>query len=187
MKLNYNVWHAKLYRYYYPYKFRENQVNNLCPYFWSLLLIVIPLTVLCYIITLPYFFVYNIISFIYKAFTNERFKIYYGESLQDYFVNAIGSYAVILFSILGLFLTSVIYAYLYGYFPKATTEILVISTFINGLWAFLILSQIFKFLKKRFGKKSTEPDTSSFKYITKEFFKAKYYKYCPKIEWVKKD
>lgn len=93
----------------------------------------------------------------------------------------------------GVYLLSLIFAvsikpflYLYFYLLNLTAynEKLMYSSILLNSFALAMLFLYFykKFKEKRSNKK---PDTSSFLYISKEFIKAKYHKYCPKIEWYK--
>jgi len=161
MKLNQNSLSAKLYRWFYK---TDTMPTNLCLYFWKLVTAVI-LSPLFAIYTLPY----EIIN--YKRSRRDT----YGDMLEI----LLGSWCLIaviicMISSLGLFF----------YTPDKNALLLTIMVIGSCFWGCLILvgigwgiNETVKYLKS---KKSNTEKTDN---IIVEMVKAKYHKYCPKIDW----
>jgi hypothetical protein len=161
MKLNQNSLSAKLYRWFYK---TDTMPTNLCPYFWKLVTAVI-LSPLLAIHTLPY----EIIN--YKRRRRYTYSDMLGTSLAYWcFIAAI----ICMISPLGLFF----------YIPDEDSLLMGMMFFGFCVWASLIvvgigwgIYEIVKYLKS---KKSDDEKTDN---IIVEMVKAKYHKYCPKIDW----
>ena len=161
MKLNQNSLSAKLYRWFYK---TDTMPSNLCPYFWKLVTAVI-LSPLLSIYTLPY----KIIN--YKRQRWDTYGDMLGMSFAYWCLIAV---VICMISPLGLFF----------YIPNKSSSLWLIIAIGCIIWASLILVgigggiyAIVKFLKS---KKSNTEKTDN---IIVEMVKAKYHKYCPKIDW----
>ena len=161
MKLNQNSLSAKLYRWFYK---TNTMPTNLCPYFWKLVAAVI-LSPLFAIYTLPY----EIIN--YKRRRWDAYGDMLGISLACWCIIAV---VICMISSLGLFF----------YIPDKGSSLWVIVTIGCILWGSLIvvgigwaLAETAKYLES---KKSNTEKTDN---IIVEMVKAKYHKYCPKIDW----
>jgi len=161
MKLNQNSLSAKLYRWFYK---TDTMPTNLCPYFWKLVTAVI-LSPLLAIYTLPY----EIIN--YKRRRRDTYSNMLGESLSCWILIA----AIIsMISPLGFFF----------YMPDTDSLLWVIMGVGCILWGSLILGGIgwgiYETVKYLKSKNSNTEKTDN---IIVEMVKAKYHKYCPKIDW----
>jgi hypothetical protein len=167
MKLNQNSISAKLYRWFYK---TDTMPTNLCPYFWKLVTAVI-LSPLFAIYTLPY----EIIN--YKR--SRRWDTYgdmLGISLSCWCLIAA---VICMISSLRLFF----------YIPNKSSSLWVIMEEIGCiLWGCLILVGItwaiiktVKYLHN--DNHSKNSNTEKTDNIIVEMMKAKYHKYCPKIDW----
>ncbi len=161
MKLNQNSISAKLYRWFYK---TDTMPPNLCPYFWKLVTAVI-LSPLLAIYTLPY----EIIN--YKRRRLETYGDMLGTSAAYWcFIAAI----ICMISPLGLFFC----------IPDKGSLLSVIMTIGCILWGSLIIVGITWAIVKTVvyleSKKSDDEKTDN---IIVEMVKAKYHKYCPKIDW----
>ena len=161
MKLNQKSLSAKLYRWFYK---TDTMPTNLCPYFWKLVAAVI-LSPLFAIYTLPY----EIIN--YKRWHRDTYGDILGISLACWCIIAV---VICMISSLGLFF----------YIPDKGSSLWVIVTIGCILWGSLIvvgigwaLAETAKYLES---KKSNTEKTDN---IIVEMVKAKYHKYCPKIDW----
>jgi hypothetical protein len=174
MQLNHNSFSAKLYRWFYGV---DSMPGNLCPYFWKLVIaymMALPL----FVSTLPYEIIY------FKSRENDE-KI-----SNRIFV----SFIICLFFWAAFCLLSV-FSLIFGYRPVHESGMYYsIGTGILG-WLIIIpivsyhgikyLIQKAKEPKRIYDEegrlviqgKRTKPN------IVVEFVKAKYNKYCPKIEW----
>ncbi len=161
MKLNQNSLSAKLYRWFYK---TDTMPSNLCPYFWKLVTAVI-LSPLLAIYTLPY----EIIN--YKRRRWNTYGDMLGESLSCWLLIAA---IICMISPLGFFF----------YIPDKGSLLSVIMTIGCILWGSLILVGITWAIVKTVvyleSKKSDDEKTDN---IIVEMVKAKYHKYCPKIDW----
>jgi len=138
--------------------------TNLCPYFWKLVTAVI-LSPLLAIYTLPY----EIIN--YKRRRWDTYSDMLGISLVYW---AIITAVICMISTLGFFF----------YMPDTDSLLWVMMSLGLCVWASLIvigigwgINEIVKYLKP---KKSDNEKTDN---IIVEMVKAKYHKYCPKIDW----
>ena len=165
MKLNQNSISAKLYRWFYK---TDTMPTNLCPYFWKLVTAVIlsPLLAIC---TLPY----EIIN--YKRQRWGTYSDMLGTSAAYWsLITAI----ICMISPLGLFF----------YIPDKDSLLMGMMVFGFCVWASLIIVGIgwvihktVKYLRNdNHSKKSNAEKTDN---IIVEMMKAKYHKYCPKIDW----
>jgi hypothetical protein len=161
MKLNQKSLSAKLYRWFYK---TDTMPTNLCPYFWRLVTAVIlsPLLAIC---TLPY----EIIN--YKHSRRDTYADILGTSLAYWFFIAA---VICTISTLSLFF----------YIPDEDSLLMVMIVFGFCVWTYLIIVGIIwsifnteEYLKS---KKSDDEKTDN---IIVEMVKAKYHKYCPKIDW----
>ena len=181
MKLNHNSISAKLYRWFYN---EAAMPNNLCPYFWKL--------VLMYVTILPYV----LISLPAQLIT--KFK---AKDIGETFAYTFAFY----FVLFCLFTLSLLPINLFIDFSSHFLE-----SFLSGsiiLWAFILLFLIGYGIKllirmvKNWRRPKKMYDEYGYVYygldenghkiyhpkpkpnILVEFIKAKYNKYCPKIDW----
>jgi|APGre2960657373_1045057.scaffolds.fasta_scaffold04756_7 hypothetical protein len=165
MKLNQNSLSAKLYRWFYK---TDTMPTNLCPYFWRLVTAVI-LSPLLAIYTLPY-----------EIINDKRSRWdTYGDILGTSFTYWFFIAAIIcMISTLSLFF----------YIPDEDSLFMVMIVFGFCVWTSLIIVGIIwsihktekYLLNENHSKKS---DTEKTDNIIVEMVKAKYHKYCPKIDW----
>jgi hypothetical protein len=182
MRLNKNSVTSRLYKWFYGVREWEGLPNNLCPYFWKV--------VLMYITIIPYV-LFSIPVVVYDLFdkhysngdrkTGERLGVSFGVYIGIVIVSAL------IMAIVGLFVT---------FEPKSFLEQLMVGGTI--FWVFLIVIGIIEGIK--YLREYTTSDKSYYdnelndwvvkktKFnMTTEFIKAKYHKYCPKIDWVGND
>jgi len=161
MNLNQNSLSAKLYRWFYK---TDIMPTNLCPYFWKLVTAVI-LSPLLAIYTLPY----EIIN--YKRQRWDTYGDMLGTSLGYWCLIAT---IICMISPLGFFF----------YIPDKSSLLWVIMGVGCILWGGFILVGIgwiiYKIVEYLQSKKSDDEKTDN---IIVEMVKAKYHKYCPKIDW----
>jgi hypothetical protein len=161
MKLNQNSLSAKLYRWFYK---TDTMPTNLCPYFWRLVTAVI-LSPLLAIYTLPY----EIIN--YKRQRWDTYGDMLGISLSCWLLIAA---IICMISPLGLFF----------YIPDESSLLFMIMATGCILWGSLILGGITWAITKTVEYlKSKKSDNEKTDNIIVEMVKAKYHKYCPKIDW----
>lgn len=174
MQLNHNSFSAKLYRWFYGV---DSMPGNLCPYFWKLVIsYVMALPIL--VLTLPYEIIY------FKSREND-------ETISN---RIFISFVISLFLCAAFALLSAV-SLLFGYRP--THGHFMYSFILGGTLGWIILTIVgiyhgikYLILKAKEPKriydeegnyviqgKRTKPN------IVVEFVKAKYNKYCPKIEW----
>jgi hypothetical protein len=161
MKLNQNSLSAKLYRWFYG---TSVMPNNLCPYFWRLVTAVIfglPVAIL----TVPYMVIYH----------KDDSRNSFGERIGISFVPWLLIAAIIcMISSLGFFF----------YMPDTDSLLCVIMGVGCILWGSLILGGITWAITKTVEYlKSKKSDNEKTDNIIVEMVKAKYHKYCPKIDW----
>lgn len=167
MKLNLNSNSAKLYRWFYG---KEYMPSNLCPYFWKLVVVYIfalPLLVL----TLPYIILNLIIGDDDPDTINSRILASVFMYMAAYLVIAMLSPIMLLFM----------------KFPKHGTSYLH-DLIVQGLsaWLVAIVAGIIYLIKVMYDKhNSNKFEEKPYKKpnIVIEMVKAKYNKYCPKIDW----
>jgi hypothetical protein len=162
MKLNQKSLSAKLYRWFYK---TNTMPTNLCPYFWKLVTAVI-LSPLFAIYTLPY----EIIN--YKHSRRDT----YGDMLETSaaywcFIAAV----ICMISSLGLFFYTPDKSSLLGVIMGVGCIFWGCLIVVGVTWAIIILTQ-----EHLQSKKSDDEKTDN---IIVEMVKAKYHKYCPKIDW----
>ena len=175
MNLNLNSTPAKLYRWFYATK---EMPQSLCPYFWKLAimwLVIIPYTILA----LPHIIMNRKDDY---AKTGERIAV----GLIIWFM--IGM-LICMLSLIGLFFA------FFGIPEKDSLYMHMIGIGIIGWMLSIVFGAIalFKFLKQKWddrgikydedGRRIWNPVKEKESSVIKEFIKAKYNKYCPKINW----
>lgn len=181
MEINTNSVWTKLWQWFYGVR-TEDLPNNLCPYFWKMLLMI--LTILPYTLFCLPLIVYDLFDKSYETGdrkTGERLGISFG------FYVGIVIVAALIMAIVGLFVT---------FEPKSFLQHLMIGGSI--FWVFLIgigLIEGIKYLREYTTSNDSYYDNELNDWVVKktkfnmttEFIKAKYHKYCPKIDWVNND
>jgi hypothetical protein len=183
MELNKNSNSAKLYRWFYNLDSEFDEMpTNLCPYFWKLVLMwitIIPFTV----ITLP--------AQVITKFNTKTFGESFGYTFAFYFVSFI-------LMILAAFPISLFVKFeVGGFWDNFRNPSILFWFLITVVALYYGIKHLFIWLKE--GKKLYDEDGSRYYgydsegnkiyYKTKkpnivaEFIKAKYNKYCPKIDW----
>jgi hypothetical protein len=182
MKLNKNSFTSKLYKWFYAVSEYQGLPNNLCPFFWRVVLMY--LTIIPYTLISVPVVVYDLFDKRYEngdRGTGERLGI------------SVGVY------IGGLILTALITA-IVGFFTPIETKSFWEFCQILGcmVWAGLIVVGIIegiKYLREYSTTDKSYYSETENKWVyektkvnlTTEFIKAKYNKYCPKIDWVGND
>lgn len=182
MKLNQNSVSAKLYKWFYAVSEYQGLPNNLCPYFWCM--------VLMYLTFIPYV-LFSIPVVVYDLFdkqyrngdrkTGERLGISVGVYIALFAISALISAIVALFIKVD---------------KGSWFEFLVAGGVL--IWVGLIVIGIIegvKHLREYTTTNDSYYDEQQDKWVVKktkvnmtsEFIKAKYNKYCPKIDWVGND
>jgi cytochrome bd-type quinol oxidase subunit 2 len=161
MKLNQNSLSAKLYRWFYK---TDTMPTNLCSYFWKLVTAVIfglPVAIL----TVPHMVIYH----------KDDSRNSFGERIVISLVIWLLVAAVIcMISSLGLFL----------HIPNKSSLLWVMMAVGFCLWSCLILVGItWAIAKTKEHLQSKNSNTAQTDNIIVEMVKAKYHKYCPKIDW----
>jgi len=182
MKLNKNSVTSRLYKWFYGVSEYKGLPNNLCPYFWKV--------VLMYITIIPYT-LFSIPVVVYDLFNKqyENGDRKTGERLGVSFGVYFGLLVLvgIITSIVGFFVK---------FEPKSFWEFCQILGIM--VWFILIVVGVVeggKYLREYTTTDDSYYDETQDKWITKkakvnlttEFIKAKYNKYCPKIDWVGND
>jgi len=180
MKLNANSLNAKLYCWFYGER-RHRLPNNLCPYFWKL--------VLAWILVVPYalFTIPVVLSELFsKSYENGDMKT----------LSRVGISLVIYVGLFILLCMGTAVATLFTTFAK--------GTFFGEIWFGGVLFWVIgicvgvyhgiKALGEYIIESSIPRDEHGYRIYTEkkpnlvvEFVKAKYNKYCPKIDWTNKD
>jgi magnesium-transporting ATPase (P-type) len=182
MKLNKNSVSSRLYKWFYGVSEYQGLPNNLCPYFWKVVLMY--LTIIPYVLISIPVVVYDMFD---KQYENGERKT--GERLGI----SVGIY-------IGLFILTTLISAILAFFikiePKSLFEFLVIGgcIFWTGLLVLGIMKGIDYVREYSTTDKSYYSETEN-KWVykktkvnlTTEFIKAKYNKYCPKIDWVSDD
>ena len=162
MKLSTNSLSAKLYRWFYN---QNKMPNNLCPYFWKL--------VIMYILIIPYFIITLPSQILYK-FEKNDIQINLGYSLVLYFIIflivCIASVPILLLFDLN---PNEFWKNIFGYGVLSWVVLIVFGIY-HGF------KYLLRYLKQN--PNETQKENSN---ILVEFVKAKYNKYCPKINWDK--
>ena len=173
MTINYNSFSSKLYRWLYG---TNKMPNNLCPYFWKLIVAFV-LAIPIFVLTLPF----------------EIIRLFAKTTREDF--NDVPIWGRLFMSALTILFLICVAAVLvpislfFGYVPEQGTlieDLFILGTFI-WIVAFIFGSiRLFEYLKDRYDSNSGNRKRNKVKgdNIVVEFAKAKYNKYCPKIEWV---
>lgn len=181
MKLNANSLNAKLYCWFYGVGSYELP-NNLCPYFWKL--------VLAWILVLPYGLLCT--PFI---LTHELFSESYRNGDSE-FGERIGISVIMYIMLYGLFALGVAVGALFTTYAKGGFFYMVLP---GGIILWIALTGIgiyqgVKALVQKLRKPKKVYDENGYRIypekkpnLVVEFVKAKYNKYCPKITWTNKD
>ena len=182
MRLNKNSITPRFYKWFYGVSENQGLPNNLCPYFWKV--------VLMYLTFIPYV-LFSIPVVVYDLFdkqyengdrkTGERLGVSFGVYIAILIVLAL------ITAIVGLFVK---------FESKSFFEHLMVGGII--FWVFLIVIGVIEGLK--YLRDYSIRDESYYDYdqdkwvvkkakinLTAEFIKAKYYKFCPKLEWFGND
>lgn len=180
MKLNSNSISSKLYRWFYG---TNDLPNNLCPYFWKL--------VLAWLVLIPYSLVCAPVIILeltdknYKYTTNSTGKRI-GFGILIYFILfCISS----MLSVIGCFFITpekyTFYAFMVtlGFMVWAVA---IVVGVIEGYKAFKEWNYRRKIKYNEDGYRIWDEPKEERTYLVVEFAKAKYNKYCPKIDWVDK-
>lgn len=180
MKLNSNSISSKLYRWFYGTK---ELPNNLCPYFWKLVLawlVLVPYSLVCLPVILT-----EIYDKEYRYTDNSTGKriglstIIYG---MIFFI-------LCMISFFGLFFIKPEKDSLYGFMGTMGGFLWVISIvigIIEGTKALEKWNQTRKIKYDENGYRIWNQPKEEKTYLVVEFVKAKYNKYCPKIDWIDK-
>ena len=178
MKLNKNSVTSRLYKWFYGVSEYQGLPNNLCPYFWKVVLMY--LTIIPYTLFSIPVVVYDLFD---KQYENGERKT--GERLGV----SVGVY-------IGLFVLAALISAIVAIFikvePKSLFEFLVVGGCL--FWAGLIIIGVIegiKYLREYSTTNESFYDHQQDRWVVKktkvnmttEFIKAKYNKYCPKIDW----
>jgi len=183
MNLNENSITARLYKWFY---YTTKLPQSLCPYFWKLLfmiLAIVPYT----IISLP-FLIFTIIFPKYKRKLDKYGEYAYHKTSSDLIGNGLIGYALICYAIM-----LCLPLFLFADNPTLYTETIKVGfvTWGSAIIGAIIVGMIYliDYLNQRKYRYVSLSDRNN-KYnqssIITEFVKAKYNKYCPKINWYKK-
>lgn len=174
MKLNFNSPISKTYRWFYA---TDQMPQNLCPYFWKLVLMWI-LIVPYVILSLPYLIAY-------KKDKGNSVAEKPGSGLMIWV--ALGMVAAMLFS----------FSLFWTVFPKDSflQQMQILGVVLWLVAVVLVAYQGILWIKEKYkeskikydenGRRIWRPVEEKSPSIIKEFIKAKYNKYCPKIDWKK--
>lgn len=173
MKLNINSISANLYRWFYA---TSKMPQTLCPYFWKLILM--------WVFILPYTILSLPVILMARKDTEHRST---GER---------AGIGVIIWFILFMLGCMLSYVGLFWANPKKDTFFLFTLTVGFIGWALTIIFSavgLFKWTKEKLENRHIRYDEDGYRIwdpvkekqpsIIKEFVKAKYHKYCPKIDW----
>lgn len=180
MKLNQNSVSAKLYKWFYGVSEYQGLPNNLCPYFWKVVLMY--LTIIPYILFSIPVVVYDMFD---KGYDNGDRKT--GERLGI----AAGVY-------IGIFVVTALITAIVGFFIHIESKSFWEFCQLTGclVWGGIIVVggiESVKHLREytTINKSYYSEEENKWVYkktkvnMTAEFIKAKYNKYCPKIDWYK--
>ncbi len=162
MKINYNSTSSKLYRWFYD---THRMPETLCPYFWKLVFAWF-LTIILSPLLLP--------TWITRKVTND-----FDENVP------IGPYAFMGFLIYGmLFIIASVGVFISAYWVTYYRGNILHGMYVGGgitlsIGIVVLITYFTNQLHKKKKQKYKEPKPS----ILVEFIKAKYHKYCPKIDW----
>jgi hypothetical protein len=178
MKLNKNSFTSKLYKWFYGVSEYQGLPNNLCPYFWKVVLMY--LTIIPYTLFSIPVVVYDMFD---KGYDNGDRKT--GERLGI----SVGIY-------IALFILATLISAILALFIKVEKNTLFEFLVVGGclFWTGLIVIGVIegvKHLREYSTRDESYFDEQQDKWVVKkakvnmttEFIKAKYNKYCPKIDW----
>ena len=187
MKINTSSVSTQLYMWFYGISERKLP-TNLCPYFWKLVLmslLIIPYSIFC----LPVVIMELVMKILNKEEPRNETWERVGYSLVIYLV---------LIGLSSLVISITLFWNTYSY----KTNPIMYNLSITGtlLWglsiligSYHVLRGIGEWISNLFSNKNVKYDEGGYRIyrepkvnIVKEFVKAKYHKYCPKIEWVNK-
>jgi hypothetical protein len=182
MKLNQNSVSVKLYKWFYGVSEYQGLPNNLCPFFWRV--------VLMYLTIIPYT-LFAIPVVVYDLFDKQYEN---GErSTGARLGNSVGIY-------IGLFVVVSLISAILALFIKIESKSLFEFLVIGGclFWFGLLVLGIikgFEYVREYSTTDKSYYSETEKKWVyektkvnlTTEFIKAKYNKYCPKIDWVGND
>jgi hypothetical protein len=162
MKVRKNSLHAKLYKFTYDSKLP----NNLCPYFWKL--------VFAFVVFIPNFII-QLPVLITKVFGYEK--------LDNVYNRCTGFCIYLSLLIVYRILITNYHAFkemihCYSYDSSLATFGIIIDIIILFILFIVGLVKIYKYFKNK--KRYLENNNEN---IITEFIKAKYNKYCPKLDW----
>jgi hypothetical protein len=179
MKLNKNSFTSRLYKWFYGVSEYQGLPNNLCPYFWKV--------VLMYLTIIPYT-LFSIPVVVYDLF-DKQYKNGERTTGERLGISA-GVY-------IGLFVLATLISAILALFIKVEKDTLFEFLVVGGclFWAGLTVVGVIEGVKHLREYTTTDKgyyDTTEDKWVVKktkvnmttEFIKAKYNKYCPKIDWV---
>ncbi len=185
MKLSTSNLTTKLYLWFYGKTERELP-TNLCPYFWKLVLmflLIVPYSVFCVPVI-----IYEVVM---KLWKNEDSDSQNGERILFSFVTYLG------LTILSSLVVAI--TLFWNSYPHKTNPILNNLSILGVMLWFVILvvgsyhliKGIYEYIREKNHEKKFKYDENGYRIypepkvnIVKEFVKAKYHKYCPRIEWV---
>lgn len=179
MRLNKNSFTSRLYKWFYGVREYQGLPNNLCPYFWKVVLMY--LTIIPYVLISIPVVIYDLFD---KEYENGDRKV--GERLG---ISA-GVY-------IALFVVAALISAIAAIFLNVEKDTLFEFLVVGGclFWAGLIVIGVIegiKYLSEYSTTNESFYDPQQERWVTKktkvnlttEFIKAKYNKYCPKIDWV---
>lgn len=173
MKLNYNSFSSKLYRWIY-YSDTNEMPNNLCPYFWKL--------VVAYIIALPVL-VFTLPYELVRLFIKNK------EEMDMPLLPRIISTVIFVLALILIASVLAPISLFFGYTPiegSKLESIIHFGVFLWVIWGIVGLVYGIRYLVDKYKNRSKVIKEAKSENIVVEFVKAKYNKYCPKIEWVNK-
>jgi hypothetical protein len=172
MTINYNSFSSKLYRWFYG---TIEMPNNLCPYFWKLFIAFV-LAIPLFVLTLPFE--------ILRVFSKHRREDFYDISIWTRLLSTMAFIVIILCAAALIAPISLFFGY------EAKPDSFIESLIWAGAFVWIIalsfaLVGLIDFVKNKYHSFKRNGKTIKVKTdnIVLEFAKAKYNKYCPKIEW----
>ena len=180
MKLNSNSISSKLYRWFYGTK---ELPNNLCPYFWKLVLawlVLIPYSLVCIPVIL-----HELFDKTYQVTDNSTGK----RIGYSFFIYAILFFIFSMLSTIGWFFVLPEKDSFYEFMGTIGFLIWAISIFIGVIEGYKAYNEWNYRRKIKYdenGDRIYNQPTEEKTYLVVEFAKAKYSKYCPKIDWIDK-
>jgi hypothetical protein len=180
MKLNSNSISSKLYRWFYG---TNDLPNNLCPYFWKLVLawlVLIPYSLVCLPVIL-----HELFDKTYRFTDNSTGKRIGYSSLTYALLFFIGC----MLSSIGSFFIQPEKDSFYGFMGTlgfCLWVCAIVIGVIEGFKAFNEWNYSRKIKYDEYGRRIWNQPKEEKTYLVVEFAKAKYNKYCPKIDWIDK-